>query len=401
MAHISSRITPRELNLDHASSARDATTPFARGAASPTATPPPRPTRYSGVSVGRFIRIGVIIAAVLVGAWWFECGRFIMAVPKVRSGKAMSPDQEVFNMVCFLAAGREVPSKSWEGAAEILRQYDQEMMTADTRELMGAMLSLCGELNAIDERIAQRQKAGDREARAVWANYVLGGGAEGAINGAQIGKQGAVIVGAIGALKGAAQADRLTAPIKEATDNDIAEMKRQMSVLLQEFGQRLDEYRAGPTFKAFDRQRLFDEQYFVLGAASAADQEKLDAAFRCKVPELCIAIDLYSKHRNAKVCYSRCIVEWPQSRIVDSKLIGIAYSVLACDAYNAGKYKMSIAMADKGLEFDSNNGTLRMIREKAKSKLGQQKNALNGSDRGGHDFEQGLLDSLSLEILAL
>jgi hypothetical protein len=387
--------------------------------------PPPRPPRHSGVSAGRVILFGVVLLAVAVSVWWFEYGRFSMAVPKVSSGKAMSPDQEVFNAICLLATGSEEYPSFWGGSVKVLSEYDQSQMRTDTKELLSDTLSRCEELRSLEIRIAQRKEAGEQEVSAIKRSSCINGVAGGAMEGVKLGTElgtgkgaviGGLVFGVLGLLDSNAKSDIQTAPIIDEMNRDIAEMKRQMAVLVKGFGPRLDEYRATKTFKTFDPERIFDEKYLSLGDSAVVDQESrktLDAAFCCKVPELCAAIDYKSStHLNKQACYRGLIVEWPKSRIVDAKMIIISYSILAVDACDAGRYKESIALADEGLKIAPRDANLLKIRKEAESQLAKPKNALNevemsgtgkndAKDKGEHDLEPGLLDSLFLEMLAL
>lgn len=188
-----------------------------------------------------------------------------ITIPIIASGAVMSPDQEVFNAVCLMSICLNAFPGVWDGPANIVRQYNQSGMTQETKSLVADFLALCENLGGLERRIEQRRISGNQESSSVATGAGFQGGLAGVgvangisrmsqDNGGEgLGLLGYVIAGAIG---GAIESSRQTARINEATENDIADLRRQQEVLAKNFDHRLDEYQAGKTFATFDSQRV-------------------------------------------------------------------------------------------------------------------------------------------------
>ena len=306
-------------------------------------------------------------------------------IPEISSGDTMSPDQEVFNAVCLMSISLDAFPWVWEGPANIVRQYNQSGLNADTKSLVSDFLALCEKLGSLERRIEQRRISGNQESSSVATSAGFSGGLNGVgiANGLDkiskdnggdgVGLLGYVLAGAIG---GAIESNRQTARINEATNNDIADMQRQMTVLAKDFEHRLDEYQAGETFATFDRQRLLSLVDF-----SVEDRSSWNAVFRCKMPELTLLVDEISGHKNRGLCHAANIVEWPQSRKIDAEKLAKSYWVLADDACAAGKNETSIALADKGLQLSTGFGDLYEVRGLAKLHSGKAREAKSDVER--------------------
>lgn len=300
-----------------------------------------------------------------------------IAIPEISSGDAMSPDQETFNAVWFLAISLEAFPFVWQEPADIVRQYNQSAMNSDTKALVSDFLALCEQLGGLERRIEQRRISESQEASSVSTSAGFSGGLNGVgiasgidrmsqeNGGDGLGLLGYVIAGAIG---GAIESSRQTARINEATNNDIADMQRKMEVLVKDFGHRLDEYQAGATFASFDKDRVLPFLDFEAPSARRA-------VFRCKLPELTLFMNGDSNLKDRGQIHTAYIVEWPSSRKIDCEKLAKSYWVLADDAVAAGKNEEGVALADKGLSLASNFGDLYEVRGLAKLHSGKSRDA--------------------------